>query len=150
VTIFDDKVARTVDELRRGDFDAMSREIAARRLAWLDANLPRHRRGAPFTPRQAFELLFFEQMGLDPEELPVVSESPRRIVWESRNRCPLLEACLALGLDTREVCKPVNEQATQVFFSRLDPQLRFGRSYTVIRPHASFCREWVTRVGPAR
>jgi tRNA(Arg) A34 adenosine deaminase TadA len=27
------------------------------------------------------------------------------IVWLSRNRCSLLEACLALGLDTRKVCR---------------------------------------------
>jgi len=72
-------------------------------------------------------------------------ESPDRIVWESRNRCPLLEACAALGLDTRAVCRPVNEQATQAFFSRLDPRLRFGRSYVEIRPHAACCREWITR-----
>jgi hypothetical protein len=66
-------------------------------------------------------------------------------VWESRNRCPLLEACAALGLDTRAICRPVNEQATQAFFSRLDPRLRFGRSYVEIRPHAACCREWITR-----
>jgi hypothetical protein len=146
VTTFDDKVARTIEQLRRGDLDAMSREITARRLAWLDGHLARHRRDLAFSPRDAFELLFLEQMGLDPRDLPVVSESPDHIVWESRNRCPLLEACLALGLDTRVVCRPVNEQATQAFCSRLDPRLRFGRSYVEIRPHAGCCREWITRV----
>lgn len=145
MTTFDDKVARTIEQLRGGDFEAMSREIAERRLAWLDARLARLRGEGPVTPRRAFELLFFEQMGLEPADLPVVSDSPDRIEWESRNRCPLLEACQALGLDTRDVCRPVNEEATQVFFSRLDPHLRFGRSYEVIRPRASHCREWIER-----
>lgn len=147
MTTFEDKVSRTIEQLRGGDLEAMGREIADRRLAWLDANLARLPPGGPCTPRRAFELLFFEQMRLDPADLPVVSESPDRIEWESRNRCPLLEACVALGLDTRRICGPVNEEATQAFVSRLDPRLRFGRSYTVIRPHASHCREWITRAG---
>jgi len=98
-----------------------------------------------FTPRQAYELLFFENMGLSPDELPIISESPDEIVWLSRNRCSLLEACLALGLDTRQVCRPVNEKATQAFLSRLNPQLRFHRSYDEIRPHAAVCREKIVR-----
>lgn len=149
MSAFDDKVTRTIRQLRTGDLEAMARKIAERRLAWLDANLARLRRDGPLTPRRAFEVLFFEQMGLDPADLPVVSESPDRIEWESRNRCPLLEACGALGLDTRDICRPVNEEATQAFFSRLDPRLRFGRSYEVIRPHASHCREWLTRTSQA-
>jgi tRNA(Arg) A34 adenosine deaminase TadA len=139
-------VARTVVRLRRGEFDAMGREITTRRLKWLDAYLAQRGVFVPFTPREAFEALFFQQMGLDPRDLPAVSESADRIVWESRNRCPLLDACLALDMDTRRVCRRVNERATQAFFSRLDPQLRFHRSYIEIRPHSDLCREWITRV----
>jgi tRNA(Arg) A34 adenosine deaminase TadA len=98
-----------------------------------------------FTPREAYELLFFENMGLERSKLPVISESPDEIVWLSRNRCSLLEACVALGLDTRKVCRPVNEKATQAFLSRLNPQLRFHRSYDEIRPHANYCKEKIAR-----
>jgi len=85
-------------------------------------------------------------MNLDRGELPILSESPDEIVWLSRNRCPLLEACIALGLDTRKVCRPVNEKATQAFLSRINPQLRFHRSYEEIRPHADYCKEKIIRV----
>ena len=146
---FNDKVRQTIAQLRLGDHGAMSRDITDRRLAWLDARLARRELAGPFTTRRAFELLFFEEMRLDPRDLVVVSESPDRIEWESRNPCPLLEGCIALGLDTREVCRPVNEQATQEFFSRLDPRLRFGRSYIEIRPYAGFCREWIARLDGA-
>ncbi len=143
---FEDKVRQTVEQLRRRDFGAMRSEIADRRLKWLEGFLAREPAQAAVTPRRVFELLFFEQMGLDPRELQVLADTPDRIVWESYNRCPLLEACVALGLDTRHVCRPVNEQATQAFCSRLDPRLRFYRSYAQIRPHAPSCREWIARV----
>ena len=114
-------------------------------MAWLDRTLPQKPGYANLSPRQAYELLFFENMGLSPDELSIVSESPDEIVWLSRNRCSLLEACVALGLDTRQVCRPVNEKATQAFLSRLNPQLRFHRSYEEIRPHADYCREKIVR-----
>jgi tRNA(adenine34) deaminase len=143
---FEQKVRRTIEQLQQASFHAIALEITQKRMAWLDRVLPERTGYEHFSPRDAFELLFFENMGLDPDELPVASESPDEIVWLSRNRCSLLEACLALGLDTRQVCRPVNEKATQAFLSRINPQLRFHRSYEEIRPHVDYCREKITRV----
>ena len=123
----------------------MALDITQKRMAWLDRVLPDRPGYDEFTPREAYELLFSENMELDLSELPVVSESPDEIVWLSRNRCSLLEACIALGLDTRTVCHAVNEKATQAFLSRINPQLRFYRSYDEIRPHADCCREKIVR-----
>jgi len=123
----------------------MALDITQKRMAWLDRVLPDRPGYDEFTPREAYELLFSENMELDLSELPVVSESPDEIVWLSRNRCSLLEACIALGLDTRKVCRAVNEKATQAFLSRINPQLRFYRSYDEIRPHADCCREKIVR-----
>jgi tRNA(adenine34) deaminase len=142
---FDQKVRRTIEQLQRPSFHAIAQEITQKRMAWLDYTLPEKTGYEEFTPRDVYELLFFENMKLERDELPVVSESPDEIVWLSRNRCSLLEACLALGLDTREVCRAVNEQATQAFLSRINPQLRFHRSYDEIRPHADCCREKIVR-----
>ncbi len=143
---FDEKVARTVEQLRNGSYATMGAEIASRRLEWLERVLPGKGDCRRYSPRQAYELLFFEQMGLGPTELPVVAESADEIVWLSYNRCVLLEACTALGLDTRRVCRAVNEKATQAFFSRINPALRFHRSYEEIRPHADYCRERIIRI----
>jgi len=124
----------------------MALDITQKRMAWLDHTLPGKPEYGEFTPRDVFELLFFENMGLERNELPVISESPNEIVWLSHNRCPLLEACVTLGLDTRKVCRAVNEKATQAFLSRIDPQLRFHRSYEEIRPFADCCKEKIVRI----
>jgi len=142
---FDERVQRTIEQLRHESFRAIASDITQKRMAWLDRTLPEKPGYGQFTPRQAYELLFFEHMGLARDELPVVSESPDEIVWLSRNRCTLLEACIALGLDTRTVCRPVNEKATQAFLSRINSQLRFHRSYEEIRPYADYCREKIVR-----
>ena len=142
---FEERVRRTIEQLQRASFQAIATDITQKRMAWLDRTLPEKPGYDQFTPREAYELLFFENMQLERSDLPVVSESPDEIVWLSRNRCSLLEACIALGLDTRQVCRAVNEQATQAFLSRINPQLRFHRSYDEIRPHADCCREKIVR-----
>jgi tRNA(adenine34) deaminase len=145
MTAFEERVRRTIEQLQRESFHAIASDITQRRMTWLDRTLPEKPGYDQFTPRQAYEMLFFEHMGLARDELPVVSESPDEIVWLSRNRCTLLEACIALGLDTRKVCRPVNEKATQAFLSRINPQLRFYRSYEEIRPYTAHCKEKIVR-----
>lgn len=143
---FADRVERQIAELRERPWPALEREVAARRVAWVEARLPGTGGAGAWTPRRAFEVLFFDYMGLKAADLPVVSESDGEIVWESRNPCPTLEACRVLGLDTRKVCRTVYEKSTQALISRLDPSLRFLRDYRLIRPHADHCRERIARV----
>jgi hypothetical protein len=138
---FEHKVNRTVEQLQRESYQAMAADLTQKRMAWLDHALPDRKGYQSFTPRDAFELLFFENMGLDQDDLAVVAESPSEIIWLSYNRCSLLEACSTLGLDTRDVCRPVNEKATQAFLSRINPKLRFHRSSEEIRPHSDYCED---------
>ena len=85
-------------------------------------------------------------MGLSPADLEIVRETDTEIAWLSKNDCPTLEACQELGLDTRQVCRAAYEKSTQAFLSQIDPQLRFLRSYTEIRPYAPHCLERIVRV----
>jgi tRNA(adenine34) deaminase len=144
--MLEDKVKRTIEQLRRDSFQTIAAGITQKRMAWLDRVLPGKKARDAFTPRDVFELLFFEQMGLERDKLPVISETDEEIVWLSYNPCSLLKACQALGLDTRKVCRPINEKATQAFVSRINPELRFHRSYEEIRPYADYCREKIIRV----
>jgi tRNA(adenine34) deaminase len=142
---FEERVRRTTEQLQQASFQAIASDITQKRMAWLDRVLPDRPDHDQFTPKDAYELLFFEHMKLERGELPIVSESSNEIVWLSQNRCSLLEGCLALGLDTRKVCRAVNEKATQAFLSRINPRLRFHRSYDEIRPHAGWCREKIVQ-----
>ncbi len=139
---FEIAVEGQVERFSAGNLHHLESTVAAKRIKWFDRN-PRGNRP---TPRAAFEMMFFDYLGISEQEVPVQSESDTEIVWLSRNRCPTLAACKRLDLDTRIVCRAVYEKSTQALVSQLDPQLRFHRSYSEIRPHASHCRERIIRL----
>jgi tRNA(adenine34) deaminase len=143
---FASKVQQQIERLPRCSFQAIEAEVAQKRVAWFRQHDQIAARDEHPTPRQAFDLLFFDYMCLSPDELPIVSETDTEIVWRSANPCPTLEAVKTLGLDTRTVCRAAYEKSTQAFVSQLDPQLRFLRNYEEIRPYASHCREMIIRV----
>ena len=141
------KVRQQIDRLSSCSLRQIEAEVAGKRVEWYRRQAyapldPHH----PPAPRMAFERLFFDYMGLSSADLPVIHESQDRITWLSQNPCPTLEACQALGLDTRRVCRATYEKSTQAFLSQIDPQLRFLRSYEEIRPFAGHCLESIVRV----
>ncbi len=142
--VFKRKVEEQIERLRRQSYRSIEDDVTRKRLAWFEQR-PAERQ-TPVSPRRAYEVLFGEYMGLALADLPVVRETEDEIVWRSQNPCPTLEACQALGLDTRRVCRAAYEKSTQAFVSQLDPQLRFLRSYEEIRPYAGYCLERIVRV----
>ena len=143
---FQSKVEQQVDQLKRSAYREIEREVAQKRIAWVTQNHGASGKQERTSPRQAFETLFFDYMGIPADELPVQSETDTEIVWRSLNPCPTLEACQQLGYDTRQVCRGAYEKSTQAFLSQFDPQLRFLRSYEEIRPYANYCKESIIRV----
>jgi tRNA(Arg) A34 adenosine deaminase TadA len=143
---FELKVRQHVERLRQHTCQAIESEVARKRIAWVKDNYQAADNHVRLSPRTAFELLFFDYMGLPENDLPVLSESATEIVWLSRNRCATLEATQKLGLDTRVICRAAYEKSTQAFLSQLDPQLRFLRDYGEIRPYAKHCKEMIIRV----
>jgi hypothetical protein len=143
---FKSEVRHQIERLNNCSYRAIEREVTEKRITWLRQNY--HDTDGPnfWLPRTAYELLLLEYMGLSEEELPIVVETEAEIGWLSINKCPTLEACESLGLDTRQVCRAVYEKSTQIFLSQLDPQLRFLRSYKEIRPHSNYCREMIVRI----
>jgi tRNA(Arg) A34 adenosine deaminase TadA len=147
---FERRVQNQVERLGSKSFRMVEAEVTAKRLDWFKQHAEQvagrwDADRAP-SPRDAFEMLFFDYMGLAEDEVPVLSESPTEIVWASANPCDTLEACARLGLDTRVVCRAVYERSTQALISQLDPQLRFLRSYQTIRPYADYCEERIVRL----
>ena len=143
---FEMKVEQQIERLKRFTCQEIETEVAQKRIAWLLQNYHTAGDSVSPTPRQAFELLFFDYMGLPRNALPILSETATEIVWLSLNRCPTLEATKRLGLDTRQICRAAYEKSTQAFLSQLNPQLRFLRSYEEIRPYTNHCKEMIIRV----
>lgn len=139
-------IRQQVERLSTSHFNEIEASVAAKRIAWYQQQAFVISDSQTTTPRDAFERLFFGYMGLTPKDLPIVRETENEITWLSKNPCPTLDACLKLGLDTRQVCRAAYEKSTQAFLSQIDPQLRFLRSYQEIRPYADHCLESIVKV----
>jgi hypothetical protein len=120
--------------------------VTSKRLAWLDEH-PTHleRSGDPLL--DGYHLFYEVYLGLTvPADGAIIEQSRERMVTRWWNRCPTLEACQALGLDTRHICRAAYHGPVQAFLSRIDPRLRFGRNYAALRPYAPYCEEILSLV----
>lgn len=83
---------------------------------------------------RAYNIFLLKYLNLDPNEVPIVKKTKKKIVYRSYNFCPVLEACRTLNLDTKRICRLVYEEPAQRFLTGLNPKLRFKRNYEKIRP----------------
>ncbi len=140
-----DVMAKLSRVKRTGDYSRICEELTQKRLHWYEKNKGRlELEGSDV--RKAYTLLLLRYMGLRQEEVPVVYEDEKKIVWRSRNFCPVLEACVRLGLDTREVCRQTEEKPVQELISKINPRLKFSRNYEKIRPYSEYCEEVIELV----
>lgn len=142
---YEERIQRTIVQLRgcAGSYRLIHEELDRKREAWWEANKDTLRLSGSL-PRQAYTMFLLLNLGLDPAEVPVVYEDERRIVWRSFNFCSMLEACVRLGLDTRQICREGTEESVQNLIAHLDPRLRFSRNYVDgIRPYAAYCEEQI-------
>jgi hypothetical protein len=123
--------------------ERMNEASARKRIAWFGGN----RDSFSFLsgdPLDSAYRLLLARFGIPPEEAPVVRKTEREIVFHSKNFCPTLEACQLLGLDTRHVCRLLNEESTNRLIRCVDPRLRFSRNYEKLRPYAPYCEEMIS------
>ncbi len=121
---------------------ALNEDSIRRRTAWFEQNRDRFAR-LPDDPVRAAYALLLARFGITSDEAPIVFGDGTKIVFHSQNFCPTLEACNRLGLDTRYVCKHLNEDATNRLIQLIDPRLRFSRNYEHLRPYSPFCEEMI-------
>jgi hypothetical protein len=118
--------------------------VVEKRLAWLDAHLAGlDRSGDPVL--DGYRLFYEIYLGISPpEDGEIVEQTEGKMVTRWWNRCSTLEACKALGLDTRQICRQAYHRPVQAFLSRIDPRLRFERNYDALRPYAPYCEEIIS------
>ncbi len=135
-----------IERLRGADdaaLRALNEDSIRRRTAWFRENKDKFSFLSDNVLDSAYRLLL-ARFHIPPEEAPVGSRTDRSITFHSRNFCPTLEACKRLGLDTRHVCKRLNEDSTNQLIQQIDPRLRFSRNYEKLRPYAPYCEETIS------
>lgn len=141
--LYSHQVRESIKQLRNTDSDKLkikAEELKNKRLNWFNARQTKIDTGD--TLGSAYSLLL-SKLGITPAEAPIVDRQRTKIVIHSKNFCPTLEACKILGLDTREVCKELNEEPTQALLQQFDPRLTFKRNYDAIRPYKDYCEEMI-------
>ncbi len=141
--LYREDVRREIKNLRNADDISLSMlngDSVKRRTEWYRENSGRFDFDREDLPYAGYRLLL-ERFRITEREAPVVKRSKREIVFHSMNFCPTLEACRILGLDTRYVCKRLNESSTGALVGQIDGRLRFSRNYDCLRPHDAYCEE---------
>lgn len=146
----DEAIAEKIEQLTKVTIGELSKTelaeiITQRRLIWLKENLEDLREKYKELPpeEQAFRIIFFEHMNINPKDLKVTRVSSNKIMIEGYNFCPYLETYKQLGLDTRTMCKEVNHDCFEKMAKEIHPNLLFHRNYENIRPYSEHCEEYI-------
>lgn len=144
--LYNNQVRKSIKQLRNVDSKELSHladKLRNKRINWFkNQNIQCDNDDVLDTAYQ----LFLTKLGISAEEAPIVDKQDNKLVIHSKNFCPTLEACKILGLDTRDVCRQLNEEPTQALLQQLHPNLRFKRNYDSLRPFKPYCEEMIIKV----
>lgn len=144
--LYNRQIRENIKQLRGADsdkFKLLSENLKAKRLSWFNSQQIQHDNNAPLD--SAYNL-FLKKLGISSAEAPIVKRRGNKLIIHSKNFCPTLEACKILNLDTRQVCRKLNEEPTQALLQQIDPRLRFTRNYDSLRPYKTYCEEMILLV----
>ncbi|HBE80661.1 MAG TPA: nucleoside deaminase [Firmicutes bacterium] len=144
--LYREDVRKEIENLRGVDdrgLDALNEDSICRRTKWFQANRHRFHFITDDLLGSGYQLLL-ERFHITAAEAPVIKKTDQEIVFHSMNFCPTLEACRILALDTRYICKRLNETSTDCLLKQIDPRLNFSRNYDKLRPYSEYCEEMVS------
>ncbi len=145
--LYDDATRKLVRQFRTGGSDAWRKageNLLQKRITWFENDSESILSQLHGTEVEKAYQLILMKLGISEREAPIVEKSRDRVVFHSINPCPALQACVILGLDTRDVCSSHTEKATEGLIKRINPNLRFTRNYEKVRPHTTYCEEIIT------
>jgi hypothetical protein len=144
--LYRDDVRKEIERLRGADdqiLDQLNEDSICRRTKWFQE----YRDSFGFISNDLLDSgyrLLLERFRINPDEAPVVQKTDKKIVFHSMNFCPTLEACKILGLDTKYICKKLNENSTDILLKQIDRRLKFSRNYNKLRPYTEYCEEFIS------
>lgn len=143
--LYRDDVRKEIEHLRCADdrmLGMLNEDSICRRTKWFHENKNSFDFLSQDLLNSGYRLLL-ERFRISPDEAPVVHKTEEEIVFHSMNFCPTLEACKILGLDTRHICKKLNETSTDTLVKQIDSSLSFSRNYEKLRPYTEYCEEMI-------
>ncbi|XES76134.1 MAG: nucleoside deaminase [Candidatus Bathyarchaeia archaeon] len=142
--LYREDVRAEIRKLRNANDEALKAlniNSAQRRVKWFKENREKLEDVITKDILDSGYRLLLERLGITEDQAPVVSRTEHEIVFHSQNFCPTLEACKILGVDTRIICRKLNENATDTLLKQIDPHLEFSRNYQNLRPYTKYCEE---------
>lgn len=139
--LYNDRIRKSIEQLKNinsAKLRKLSENLKNKRIKWFKSQDIQYESSLD----GAYEL-FLNKLEISSEEAPVVNKQSNKLVIHSKNFCPTLEACKILDLDTRVICRQLNEEPTQALLRQLNPKLRFKRNYNSLRPYADYCEEMI-------
>lgn len=143
--LYRNDVRAEIRKLRNANDEALEKldiDSTQRRVKWFEDNKDRFGFMGEDILNAGYMLLL-TRLGITGDEAPVIKKSDQEIVFHSRNFCPTLEACKILALDTRKICRKMNENSTDALIKQVDRRLKFTRNYEKLRPYANYCEEMI-------
>lgn len=114
--------------------------IIDNRLNWLKLNRKRIKKTKnPIA--DTIRIFYRLNQCLDLKDAEITKKTDRILITRWHNFCPVLAACKALNLDTRQICKNIYHKPNQIFLAKIHPKLKFSRNYKKIRPYTNYCEE---------
>jgi tRNA(adenine34) deaminase len=144
--LYREDVRKEIENLRNIDdkgLDALNEDSIRRRTKWFQANRHHFHFITDDLLSSGYQLLL-ERFHIPASAAPVIKKTAQAIVFHSMNFCPTLEACKILGLDTRYICKRLNQTSTDCLLKQIDPRLNFSRNYDKLRPYSEYCEEMIS------
>ncbi len=144
--LYREDVRKEIEHLRNSDdqiLNELNADSICRRTKWFQDNKDSFAFISQDLLYSAYRLLL-ERFRITQAEAPIIEKTEKRIVFHSVNFCPTLEACRILGLDTRNVCRKLNENSTNVLLKQIDSRLNFSRNYNNLRPYSKYCEEMIS------
>lgn len=144
--LYRDDVRKEIERLRGADdqkLKKLNEDSICRRTEWFQENRDRFDFISQDLLDSGYQLLL-DRFRISSDEAPIIHKTDKAIVFHSMNFCPTLEACRILRLDTRYICKKLNENSTDTLLKQINKRLSFSRNYDKLRPYTEYCEESIS------
>ncbi|HPI67417.1 MAG TPA: hypothetical protein PKZ16_02655 [bacterium] len=122
-------------------FGFLEKCVIQNKILWLEQNLDKIK--LTDDPLENVIKVFYEAyLGISfGKNGKIIKKTNKELITRCWNKCPVLEACNKLNLDTKKICRQAYHRYAQIFVKRIHPKLKFYRNYNHIRPYTPYCEE---------